>query len=108
MYVEKLRLEERVLVDLGQRVHEIDDLRDHLSREGREHVIKLLLVVIDAAQPEARLHVSEPGAGSRGSERGQLDVSRLRRMILSQGGTSVGSTSAIVQSTRSHHCYVWE
>ncbi len=49
MYVEKLRLEELVLADLGQRVHEVDDLRDHLSRE---HVIKLLLVVVDAAQPK--------------------------------------------------------
>ncbi len=38
-----------LLVDLRQRVHEVDKLRDYLSREGREHVIKLLLVVVDAA-----------------------------------------------------------
>jgi hypothetical protein len=46
---EQLRLEVLVRVGLWQSVHEVDHLQDHLSREGREKVVELLLLIISAA-----------------------------------------------------------
>jgi len=47
--VEELGLELLVLVLRGEGVHEVDHLRDHLSREGRQHMVKPLLIILYAA-----------------------------------------------------------
>ncbi len=44
-----LHLEVLVWVGFGEGVHEVDHLQDYLSREGREEVVELLLLIIYAA-----------------------------------------------------------
>ncbi len=96
MDVEQLRLEVLVWVGLWEGVKEVDHLRDHLSREGGEDMVELLLLIIYAAKTEMQLCKSKPGPRPRSPERRKFDVPRLRRLV--GRGINAGSTSAIGQA----------
>ncbi len=48
-HIEQLRLEVLVWVGLWEGVREVAQLRDHFSRDGREEVVELLLLIIYVA-----------------------------------------------------------
>jgi hypothetical protein len=60
--VQQLVLEIHILTHL-QGVHNVDNLGDHLGRHGRQHMVKLLLVVFYSPEKKPRHDVCEPSSG---------------------------------------------